>query len=69
MSDWRDFYCEAVLETDDARMPELIDSAHRAIQVRVHELAQDHMGTPEERQAIANALSALDTLRAERLGR
>jgi hypothetical protein len=28
-------------------------------------LSQDHGGTPEERQAIANALNALGTLRTE----
>ncbi len=36
-----------------------------AIDTRLHEMQLDHGGTPEERQAITNALSGLNVLRGE----
>lgn len=64
---WQKSYLDAVLETDNSTLPQRIIAAGNAIQARTIELAQDHQGTPEERQAIAAALSGLDTLRRERI--
>jgi hypothetical protein len=42
-----------------------VEQANSAIKGRINELEQDHMGTPEERMAIEDALSCLDVLRRE----
>ena len=42
-----------------------IEQASSAIKARINELKQDHMGTPEERMAIEDALSCLNVLRRE----
>jgi hypothetical protein len=55
----------AVLETDDKKMVEHIRVAKGAIDARLHELQLDHGGTPEERQAITDALGGLQVLRRE----
>ena len=46
-------------------MHERIQSAESKINGRKRVLSLDHGGTPDERQAIANALNALGTLRTE----
>jgi len=62
---WYESYEAVVLETDWMKMHERIQSAESKINDRKRVLSQDHGGTPEERQAIANALNALGTLRTE----
>ena len=62
---WYESYEVVVLETDWMKMHERIQSAESKINDRKRALSQDHGGTPEEKQAIANALSALGTLRTE----
>jgi hypothetical protein len=60
--------CEAaILETDDAKLPQCIREAKAAIDVRLHEMQLGHGGMPEERRAIADALAALNVLRRERV--
>jgi len=63
---WQNAYLDAVLETDNSTLPQRIVSAENAIKARTIELAQDHYGTPAERQAISEALNGLDRLRWER---
>jgi hypothetical protein len=62
---WYESYEAVALETDWTKMHELIQSAESKINDRKRVLSLDHGGTPEERQAIANALNALGTLRTE----
>ena len=62
---WEELYEAAVLETDRQKMQERVRAAKRAIDARLEELQQDHQGTPEERNAISDALSALNVLRRE----
>lgn len=64
---WQKAYMDAVLETDDSKLLERVIAAEHAIQSRAFELAQDHQGTPEEQQAIANAVNGLSILRKERV--
>ncbi|MGA2391317.1 MAG: hypothetical protein ABSF97_20320 [Candidatus Sulfotelmatobacter sp.] len=62
---WYESYESVVLETDWTKMHERIQSAESKINDRKRVLSQDHGGTPEERQAIANALNSMCTLRTE----
>ena len=62
---WDESYKAAVLETDDTRMLDRLRAAKSAIDSRLHELQMDHGGTPEERQAITDALGGLQVLRRE----
>jgi hypothetical protein len=63
--EWTEFYSAAVLESDWSQLGELITAAEMAISGRLNEFAQDHGGTPEENQAIINALNSLKVLRAD----
>ena len=62
---WYDSYKAVVLETDWTKMHDRIQSAESKIHDRQRVLSEDHGGTPQERQAIANALSGMRTLRTE----
>jgi len=62
---WYESYKAVALETDWAKMHDRIQSAECKIHDRQRELSEDHGGTPQERQAIANALNAMCTLRTE----
>jgi len=62
---WYETYKAAVLETDWQKMEERIRAAKSAIAERQHEFSLDHGGTPEERQAIANALNSLRVLQMD----
>ena len=64
---WQKAYMDAVLETDDSKLPQCVMAAGNAIQSHAMELAQDNQGTPEERQAVADAFNGLSILRKERL--
>lgn len=62
---WHDAYKSAILETDWTKMQERLQAAESEIRKRQHVLSMDHGGTPEERQAIADALNGMKTLRTE----
>jgi hypothetical protein len=59
---WRDLYLQALFETDRGRMCARIADAERALIRREHELFADAKGRAE-REAVANALNALNALR------
>jgi hypothetical protein len=54
-----------MLETDWTKMQERLQSAEREIHERQRVLSLDHGGTPEERQAIADALHGMMHLKTE----
>jgi hypothetical protein len=62
---WHDVYKAAVLETDWSKMEERILAAEFAIREREKAFPVDHGGTPEERQAIVDAMRSLTVLRAD----
>ena len=62
---WDEAYKAAILETDDSKLPDRIRAAKGAIDVRLQEMQMDHGGTPEERQALTDALAGLNVLRGE----
>jgi hypothetical protein len=53
---WEEVYTAAILETDDAKLPNRLRAAKAAIDSRLHEMQLDHGGTPEERRAITDAI-------------
>ena len=63
--DWESKYKAAMLELDPTKLPERIALARKAISERRNTLAQDHLGTPEERQAMTDALNGLAMLERE----
>ena len=60
---WHEVYKAALLETDWSKMPERIRAAEAALHQRKREFELNHGGTPEENQAIADALRGLTVLR------
>ena len=62
---WQEFYATALLETDWSKIEEKIQVAENGIGTRLHEFSLNHGGTPEENQAIVDALHGLDILRNE----
>ena len=62
---WQEIYANALLETDWSKIKEKIKAAEDGIKVRLHEFSLNHGGTPEENQAIEDALHGLDILRKE----
>lgn len=60
---WRDVYLQALFETDRSRMYSRIAEAERALYRREHELFADSNGRAE-REAVTNALNALNALRS-----
>lgn len=60
--DWQGIYEAAILETDNGKLAQRVRAAKAAIDAR---LQLDHGGTPEERQAIADALAGLSILGRE----
>jgi len=62
---WYESYKAVALETDWTKMYDRIQSAECKIHDRQRQLSQDHGGTLQERQAIANALNAMCALRTE----
>ena len=62
---WHEVYKAALLETDWWKMEERITAAEAALQARKHEVDLDHGGTPEENQAIEDALRGLSVLRMD----
>jgi hypothetical protein len=62
---WEEIYKAALLETDTRKLPESLQAAKATIDDRLQVLQADHGGTPEERQAISDALAGLNVLRRE----
>jgi hypothetical protein len=62
---WHDIYKAALLETDWSKLAERIQAAEAAIRDRRREFDMNHGGSPEENQAIADAMRSLNVLRSE----
>jgi len=62
---WQQLYATALLETDWLKIEEEIQLAENGIRVRLHEFSMNHGGTPEENQAIEDALNGLKVLRKD----
>ena len=62
---WQELYATAVLETDWSKIERKIQATENGIGARLHEFSMDHGGTPEENQAIVDALHGLDILRKD----
>jgi hypothetical protein len=62
---WHEAYKAAVLETDWTKIEQKIQAAEDGIGARLHEFSLNHGGTPEENQAIVDALHGIDVLRKE----
>ena len=63
--DWQEQYEAAILETDRSQLLARIVVAQAAINTRLREIQANHGGTPEERQALEDAATGLQTLRKE----
>jgi len=53
---WEEVYKAALVETDEGELPNRIQTAKVASDNRLYELQMDRGGTPEERQALSDAL-------------
>ena len=62
---WHESYRAALLETDVKKIQQRIQAAEVEIKDRQRVLSEDHGGTPEERQAIADAVSGLKVVLKE----
>src|SRR6266436_9445640 len=62
---WQESYQAALLETDWTKMQDRIQTAESEIHKRRLVLSQDHGGTPEEREALVNAMSGLRALQMD----
>ena len=62
---WQDLLTAAMLQRDPVRQRQFLYAAKAAIDDRLQELQLDHEGSPEERQAISEALSSLNLIRRE----
>jgi len=62
---WQALYATALLETDWSKIEVKIQAAENGIRTRLDEFSMNHGGTPEENQAIEDALHGLDTLRKD----
>jgi hypothetical protein len=67
---WEKSYKTAILETEDTKLPNCLQVAKAAIDKRLQEIQMNEGGklqggTPEELQAINDALAELNVLRGE----
>jgi len=62
---WQELYATALLETDWTKIEQKIQAAENGIEARLNEFSLNHGGTPEENQAIVDAMHGLDILRKE----
>lgn len=62
---WHEIYKAALLETDWTKIDERIQTAESVVRERERVLSEDHGGTPEEKIALADAISGLRVLRRE----
>jgi hypothetical protein len=65
MAEWTSLYQAAILETDWSQIEGRIEAASSAIAAKLHEFSLNHGGTPEENQAIQDALHGLTVLGGE----
>jgi hypothetical protein len=63
--EWQKLYRAAILETDWSKIEGHIQVAESAIKARLHEFSLNNGGTPEENQALKDALAGLTVLRHE----
>jgi hypothetical protein len=63
--DWEPQYKAAMLELDNSKLKERLQVARIAISERLRVLSEDHFGSPEERNAITDALNGLAILERE----
>jgi hypothetical protein len=61
--EWEKLYQAAILETDWSKIEGRIQIAESAIKAKLHEISLNHSGTPEENQAVNDALAGLRVLR------
>jgi hypothetical protein len=62
---WRKSYLSALLETDWTKMPNRLQEAEAELRERERVLSEDHGGTAQERQAIADAINGLKMLQRD----
>ena len=62
---WQELYRSAVLETDWREIEQRIEAAYAGMNARLREFSMNHGGTPEENQAIEDALHGLNVLRKD----
>lgn len=62
---WQELYATALVETDWSKIGGKIQAAENGIRARLDEFSMNHGGTPEENQAIDDALNGLNVLRKE----
>jgi hypothetical protein len=62
---WHESYRAGLLETNGTKMREGIQAAEAKIRDRQRVLSKNHGGTPDERQAIADAITGLKALLRE----
>jgi hypothetical protein len=62
---WQELYATALLETDWTKIEQKIQATENVIYARLHEFSLNHGGTPEENQAIEDALNGLSVLRKD----
>ena len=62
---WQELYATALLETDWSKIEGKIQVAEKGIRVRLQEFSMNHGGTPEENQAIEDALNGLHSLQKD----
>ena len=62
---WQELYATALLETDWTKIEHKIQAAENVIGARLHEFSLNHGGTPEENQAVEDALNGLSVLRKD----
>ena len=62
-TDWKTLYRAAILETDKSVLPQRVTEAEEAVIERGREIFYRH-GTPEEKEALEDALYALRAFRS-----
>jgi len=62
-TDWRPLYRAAILETDKTILPKLVSDAEKAVLARGREVFYGPCTSPEEKEALEDALYALRAFR------
>ena len=62
LSPWKTLYRAAILETDKGFLPQRVSDAEETVRVREREIFYGN-GTPEEKEALEDALYALRAFR------